>query len=181
MDKVKVVPNVKYTTTVDPSIRRIGGGFKTMTYAKVFLIACGGCATILFAQTPKPVPYPEGFRNWTHVKTGFGPQEGIHNIYANEKAMEGFRTGRFVNGSVFVFDVLDTETKSGVVSVGERRVVDVMHKDGGRFVKTGGWGFEEFNGSSRTGGKLDEITATGCFNCHAGQKQHDYVFSSFRE
>lgn len=163
-------------------------GFRSVTYVKVFVIICGVFvyfAMLASAQSGSAVPYPEGFRNWTHVKTGFsapaGPRQGIHNIYANKQAMEGFRTGNFANGSIIVFDLLGTETKGGVTSVGDRRLVDVMHKDDKNFLKTGGWGFEEFQGDSRTQRTLNEAAAIGCFNCHAGQKQRDYVFSSFRE
>lgn len=158
-----------------------------MKYTKVFLIVCVGCffcATLLFAQTAKPVPYPEGFRSWTHVKTGFsapsGPRQGIHNIYANDKAMEGFRTGRFADGSVIAFDLLGTAAKDGVTSVTERRFVDVMHKDK-RFAKTGGWGFEEFRGDSHTDTTVGETAVASCFNCHSGQKDSGFVFSKFRE
>lgn len=159
-----------------------------MTYAKVLVIICGGflyLAAISFAQTRSVVPYPAGFRNWTHIKTGFsapaGPRQGIHNIYANPQAMKGFRTGNFANGSIIVFDLLGTEVKDGVTSIGARRLVDVMHKDSKNFAKTGGWGFEEFRGESRTERVLDEAGAVSCFTCHAGQKERGYIFSSFRE
>lgn len=158
-----------------------------MTYAKVFLIVfvgCFFCATLLFAQTAKPVPYPAGFRNWTHVKTDFsapsGPRQGIHNIYANDKAMEGFRTGRFTNGSVIAFDLLGTASKDGVTYITERRLVDVMQKDDKRFAETGGWGFDEFRGDSPTG-TIGETAVASCFNCHSGQKDSGFVFSKFRE
>ncbi|HET9397039.1 MAG TPA: hypothetical protein VFO36_13410, partial [Nitrospiraceae bacterium] len=40
--------------------------------------------------SPMPVPYPEGFRDWTHVKSALvwpetvanAPFSGLHNIYA---------------------------------------------------------------------------------------------------
>jgi hypothetical protein len=49
------------------------------------------------------VPYPEGYRDWHHVKSmvieaghplyaSFG---GLHHLYANDKAMQGYRTGKF--------------------------------------------------------------------------------------
>lgn len=96
--------------------------------------------------------------------------------------MDGFRTGRFADGSIIVFDLLTLQTKqSGAMSVGERRLVDVMHKDSKRFAKTGGWGFEEFRGNSRMQRDVGEDAVTKCFNCHAGQRERDYVFSSFRE
>lgn len=62
------------------------------------------------------VPYPEGYREWTHVKSEIvGPESpiykkygGIHHIYANPKAVEGLNKGKFADGAVFVFDQLET-------------------------------------------------------------------------
>ena len=98
--------------------------------------------------TTPSVPYPQGFRNWVHVKTMLiGPQSqffqsagGIHHIYANEKAMEGFSRDRFPDGAVLVFDLLDTKEKDGNVGEGARQRIDVMLKDSQRFAATGGWG-----------------------------------------
>lgn len=133
------------------------------------------------------VPYPSGYRSWVHVKTGivgkdspkFKKYEGIHHIYANPKAMEGFENGVFPDGSVIVFDLLEASEKSGITSEGPRRFIDVMHKDSKKFVKTAGWGFEEFNGNSTTERLLTEENAISCSACHASQKDH--VFSNFRK
>ena len=62
------------------------------------------------------VPYPDGYRRWTHVRTVvIGPQSpffqsggGMHYIYANEKAMKGYRTGQFPDGAILVFDLYET-------------------------------------------------------------------------
>ena len=59
-----------------------------------------------------PIAYPEGFRAWTHVSSGVvGPKspaapkyEGVHHIYANATALEGYRTGRWADGAVIVYD-----------------------------------------------------------------------------
>jgi hypothetical protein len=163
-----------------------------MTRIKLFVIICGGflfLAAISFAQTRNVVPYPEAYRKWVHVKSAIvGPESrfhkkygGMHHIYANTKAMDGFRSGRFPNGSVIVFDLLATQVDAGVTTGGERKFIDVMHKDGKKFSATGGWGFEEFNGDSRTERLLTETTAAACFACHAGQKQNDSVFTRYRE
>ena len=57
------------------------------------------------------VPYPEGYRNWTHVKTMLiqpghalaNPFQGIHHVYANKSAEKGLKSGRYPNGAVLVF------------------------------------------------------------------------------
>lgn len=132
------------------------------------------------------VPYPEGFRYWTHVKSGMvGPKSkmydqlgGFFHVYANEKAMEGYRTGLFPEGSIIAFDrILMRETDGGDLEETDRRLTDVMMKDSKKFSETGGWGYEEFKGSSTT----ERAATTSCFTCHAKTEKTDYVFSRFRK
>lgn len=139
------------------------------------------------AAEPPPVRYPEGFREWTHVKTmqilpghplheAFG---GVHHIYANPKALAGYRSGKFADGAVIVFDLHDAKAESNTVTAGARKVVGVMHKNAKAYAATGGWGFEGFKGDSKTERAVGANAATACFGCHAPQKQRDYVFSAF--
>lgn len=141
-----------------------------------------------FAADPPPVPYPEGYRNWTHVKSmviqqghplfeAFG---GIHHIYANAKALDGYRRGAFPDGAVIVFDLLDAKAGGGAIEEGPRKVVGVMVKDKRRWADTGGWGFEGFKGDSKTERAVGKDAASACFNCHAPQKAQDYTFSRRR-
>lgn len=102
-------------------------------------------------------------------------------IYANEKAMEGYRTGRFPDGSVLVFELLETRESGGVTTEGARRRVGVMVKESKRYSETGGWGFESFQGDSQTERRLTAETRIACFTCHAQQKDRDFVFSEFRK
>jgi Cytochrome P460 len=133
------------------------------------------------------VPYPEGFRNWTHIKTGYVGKDnpsfningGFHHIYANEKAMQDYLSGNFPEGSILVFDVLEGLVQANSnIKEGNRRHVDVMVKDSIKYNDTGGWGYEEFNGDSKTQKNTTPAIQKQCFNCHASQK--DYVFSEFR-
>jgi hypothetical protein len=143
----------------------------------------------LWARTNDAVPYPAGYRQWAHVSSALiGPQSpsfessgGIHHIYANEKAMEGYRTGRFPDGSVLVADFLETRENAGVTTEGPRRRIDVMMKDSKRYAATGGWGFEQFRGDSQTDRMVTAEIAAKCFACHAKQKERDSVFSVFRK
>jgi hypothetical protein len=146
--------------------------------------------TLHLNATPQEViEYPGGYRSWAHVKSALiGPQSasfqrygGLHHIYANEKAMEGYRTGQFQNGSVIVFDLLEVQEKAGVTAEGARRFIDVMVKDDKRFAATGGWGFEEFKGDSQSERVLTSEAKTACYNCHAQKKDHGFVFSLFRQ
>jgi Cytochrome P460 len=143
----------------------------------------------LLAADPPPVPYPEGYRQWTHVKSmtinqghalydAFG---GIHHLYANRQAEQGYQGGRFADGSVIVFDLLEAIASDNTVQEGARKVLGVMHKDSRKFRDTGGWGFEGFKGDSKTERAVGKNAVTACFQCHAAQKSSDYVFSTFRK
>lgn len=136
---------------------------------------------------PTDIFYPVDYRNWTHVKSmilekghplyeSFG---GLHHIYANNKAMEGYRSGVFPDGSVIVFDLLDVNIQNNAIMEGSRKVIGVMYKNSAVFSETGGWIFGAFK--DQKGEKLDIEWKEKCYSCHLSQKVKDYVFSSFRE
>ena len=155
----------------------------------VGLTVLGSLAGMVLAAAPSAVPYPEGYRSWQHVKsmvigTGhplFASFGGIHHLYANSAAMRGYRTGKFSDGSVIVFDLLEATSADGATTEGARKVVGVMHHDAKRYAATGGWGFEGFAGDSKTKRAVGDQAATACFACHTAQAQHSYVFSSYRQ
>ena len=137
------------------------------------------------APAPNDVVYPEGYRLWTHVAssvTNQGPQTGtIHNIYANELALEGYRTGRYDDGSVIVGDLLSPRPEGFMNVSGARIRVAVMHRDSARYAATGGWGFEQFRGDSKTDRMVVADTgAARCFSCHSTKTQTGFVFSTLR-
>lgn len=140
-----------------------------------------------FAANP-PVAYPTGYRNWTHVKSmiiepGHGLYDafgGIHHLYASPKAIKGYASGKFPEGSVIVFDLLEAKSADKTVQEGARKVVGVMVKDK-RFKDTGGWGFEGFKGDSKSDRAVGANAKTACFECHTAQKDKDFVFSSYRK
>lgn len=151
------------------------------------IVAFAGTAAGGTAQNMQ-VSYPEGYRAWQHVKSmviqaghplhaSFG---GIHHLYANAKAMSGYRSGSFPDGSIIVFDLLESVSADNAITEGQRKVVGVMHKDSRRFAATGGWGFEGFAGNSKTERAVGAKAAEACFACHTSQKQSDYVFSRYR-
>src|SRR5919204_4102650 len=81
-------------------------------------------------------PFPADFRKWAHVKSvlvgpqssAFATEGGIHHIYANDKALEGYDSGIFPDGSVIVYDLLETKEVAGNTIEGQTRRVDVMVK-----------------------------------------------------
>ena len=165
----------------------------TRRRARVVLAGAVLLAAVAFASgdNEQGVPYPDGFRAWQHVKSdvvgaahpSFPVRGGIHHFYANRLAVEGYRAGKFPNGAILVDEGLFTSEgegpATGMVLEGERRSVEVMVKDDGTYKETGGWGFERFVGSSRSG-RLATTDKATCFACHSIRKDHDLVFSSIR-
>lgn len=157
----------------------------------IFLVAFGIVFTS-FVSGPKheadeSVPYPHGYREWTHVKTYIvGPKSpafkfigGFNHVYANEKAMTGYQTGYFPNGSVIVSDVIEAKEDSVDIREGVRHHIDVMVKDSTKYDDAGGWRFEQFQGDSPTIRVLTQQSRTTCSNCHA--KRKNFVFSVYRK
>lgn len=134
------------------------------------------------------VPYPDDYRSWTHVKsmvieTGHpleNPFQGIHHVYANDKAVKGLEDGKYADGSVLVFDLLSYDEKDKTLQEGDRKLLGVMHKDADKYAKTGGWGFEGFARSSKTE-RLTNDGGVSCYGCHVPQKEQDYVYSQLRD
>lgn len=157
----------------------------------VSLIACLTAfiaAPALGADAP-PVPYPKGYRQWTHVKSmviqpghalydSFG---GVHHLYANKLAEKGYASGKFADGAVIAFDLLTAVSADNTVQEGPRKVLGVMVKDSRRYKATGGWGFEGFKGDSSSERAVGANAATACYQCHTAQKDKDYVFSVWRK
>ena len=154
--------------------------------AALTLLACTAPA---LATDPPEVPYPDGYRNWHHVKSMviqdghplFAAFGGIHHLYANPKALEGYESGKFPDGSVIVFDLLESPAADHAITEGARKVIGVMHKDSKVYAATGGWGFEGFAGGDKSKRVVGADAATACYACHTAQKDRDYVFSSRRD
>lgn len=145
-------------------------------------------AALHAAQRNDEIPFPKDYRSWAHVKTVLvGPQSaafptegGFHHIYANERALVGYRTGTFPDGAVVVYDLLETKEVAGSTVEGAQRRVDVMVKDTARFANNAGWGFARFFADDRATGRLTTDQQAACLACHARRRDHDYVVSAFR-
>ena len=176
-----------------------------MKIRALFFAITVALSTILFAQTAAPtspapeVLYPDGYRRWMHVTSVVSPAKKnamgapadeakapaphglVHHLYANELALEGYRTGHFPEGAVLIADWFALEeARSGLVQ-GARQSLDVMIRDN-RYEATGGWGFEKFDQDSHTKRKVSTNAVTSCFKCHqhAGVER-EFVFSTLKE
>jgi len=145
-------------------------------------------ATAVLAADALRVDYPAGYRSWHHVKSMviepghplYGAFGGIHHLYANPAAVQGYRTGRFPDGAVIVFDLLEAKRDGNAVVEGARKILGVMQRDSRRFTATGGWGFEGFGGGNPTDRKVGADAKGACFACHESQAGPDFVFSADR-
>lgn len=144
---------------------------------------------LALAKKKRPlVKYPEGYRDWTHIKSmviqeghplyeSFG---GIHHIYANKIALKAMKEGKpYPDGAVLVFDLLEARIENNAIVEGSRKVIGVMQKDSKKFADTGGWGFEAFKGDTME--RVVTDPKSSCFSCHEAQKETDYVFSKYRK
>jgi hypothetical protein len=175
-----------------------------MKFRTPFSTSALALSTLLVAQTVAPtspapdVPYPDGYRRWMHITSVVNPAKKdeagtpsdaaktstphglIHHLYANELALEGYRTGHFPEGAVLIADWFALEeARSGLVQ-GTRQSVDVMIRDV-RYSATGGWGFEKFDQDSHTKRKVSSNAVKSCFECHqhAGAER-EFVFSTLK-
>jgi Cytochrome P460 len=150
----------------------------------------------MHAGDDQAVPYPEGYRHWTHLHSslisatlpGFWKRPcekpctaGIFHFFGNDKAMTGLRTGEYADGAIIAEELLEVlGSASGGGKEGERRTVGVMVKDSKRYESTGGWGFGSFDGATKEN-QLDSAARKACFECHIPRKDHGYVFTEYRE
>lgn len=138
---------------------------------------------------PGPTEIPAGYRHWTHVKSGLIPPGhaayagfgGLHHIYANDRALAGYRDGRYADGAVLVYDLFETrDTADGSIDQGPRRHIDVMVRDTRRYAATGGWGYAEF-AAGDTRDRLNDRQRDACAACHRSREAQGQVFSQWKD
>jgi len=150
-------------------------------------IALASAAPALAAEKAA-VRYPDGFRSWRHVKSMvinkghplFEAVGGIHHIYANPAALQGYKSRKWADGSVLVFDLFEAVEADAAVTEGARKAVVVMERHAKKFAATDGWGYQVFDARTRKG-SLDAKAAADCAACHSQQKAAGYVFSAMRD
>lgn len=146
-----------------------------------------GATSFAAAESP-PVPYPKDYRDWHHVKSmvispGHGLYDsfgGIHHIYANKLALQGYKSGKWPDGAVIAFDLLEAKSADSTIMEGNRKVLGVMRRDARKYAATGGWGYEGFKGDSMTERAVGQNAASACHQCHIAQKDSAFIFSKLR-
>jgi hypothetical protein len=162
---------------------------RTRVLLLVFLAGVAGLGA-LYAQAQKKaaVPFPLGYRKWTHVKTMvifskenklFDRFEGLHNVYVNDLGWPSLQQGKtYPDGSMLAMEVDEIRTFQGAIEPRGRKALYVMKKNSKLYPATGGWGFEVFPGYQGAGSLKD---MKECFDCHSSQKRKDYVNSYYVE
>jgi hypothetical protein len=147
------------------------------------------CATLLAALLLPLIvaaatvpPLPKGYDGWKKSERKLVTDKnslfyGIHYIYADKKALKGYKAGnKFPEGSTIVVDYFNI--KEGSAADGPRNMVVMMRKDK-RKKETGGWLFAGYGADGRPSA-LDPVGT--CFGCHqkdAGQR--DFVISTVKD
>ncbi|MHC4858649.1 MAG: cytochrome P460 family protein [Planctomycetota bacterium] len=163
-------------------------------FAAPLLVASSGCGreertTDGQSEAGGQVAFPEGYQNWTHVKSmvileghqHFEAFGGFHHVYANDRALAALKEGKaFSKGSILVFDLRQALIENNAITEGPRLVAGVMEKDPDRFPDTEGWGFEDFKIKEGTVERAVTNAREQCLSCHASQEKSDYVYSKYR-
>src|SRR5262245_31661368 len=161
-------------------------------YRLWLLAGCLALAGWLSASAEEPTDdtaVPNDYRKWTHLKSSlvgpkskiFDAEGGIHHIYANDKAMEGLKTGKYPEGAALVYDLLEVKEANAITTEGSRRRIDLMVKNREQGKDTGGWVFQRFMCDNWHDDVLKPADRSSCFDCHKKQMQKDSVFSAFRK
>jgi hypothetical protein len=156
-----------------------------MRKAIVLLLACSVLMPKSALRAADAAQFPGSFRRWVHVGTGvilpgtnpkLMSEEGMHHIFANQKAADAYASGDFPDGSIIVYELREAQQKNGVIFEGDRKRVDLMIRDSTLYKDTGGWRFERFWGKDETKNVIPD-SGTTCFQCHSQAKAHGFVFS----
>jgi len=147
------------------------------------------CATLLAAvlfpvmAAAATVPnLPKGYAGWKKSERKLVTDKnslfyGVHYIYADKKALKGYKAGnKFSEGSTIVVDYFTI--KEGSATDGPKNMVVMMRRDK-RQKETGGWLFAGYGADGKPSG-LDPVGT--CFGCHqkdAGQRE--FVISTVKD
>jgi len=144
-------------------------------------------SVIILVAGDNTLSYPKNYKEWKHIKTMIiKPKHpmadvfhGIHHIYANDKAYEGYKVGKFEDGSIIALDFLNYADRNETIYETSRIYVAIMKKDSKMYSKSYGWGYEAFKGDTTERMVVDVNKM--CVKCHESQAQNNYVFSKIRK
>jgi hypothetical protein len=125
---------------------------------------------------------PKGYNNWKKSERKVVTDKnslfyGIHYIYANKKARDGYLAdNKFAEGSQIVVEFFNIKNNPAVD--GPKNMIVMMKKDR-RQGETGGWLFTGFGADGKPSG-IDPVTT--CFSCHLKDAaQKEFVISTKKD
>jgi hypothetical protein len=151
---------------------------------KTFVLAALLCTvlvpmTALSAAAPS---LPKNYTSWKKSERKVVTDKnslfyGIHYIYADAKALQGYKAGnKFSEGSTIVVDYFNI--KEGAATDGPRNMTVLMRKDKRR-KETGGWLFAGYGADGKPSG-MDPVGT--CFGCHQKDAAgRDFVISTIKD
>lgn len=147
-------------------------------------------AAVAVAGDALDVGYPDGYRDWTHVKSMvifsekhplFGPFGGIHHVYANDAAVKAMKAKKpLPSGSAVVFDLLEINESSGAYAEGNRKFVAVMEYND-KYKASSGWGWQVFAGDTKDAQLGTLADQKACATCHEEVSAKQFLFSEWRK
>ena len=104
---------------------------------------------------------------------------GIHYIYADKKAMQGYQAdNHFPEGSTIIIDYFNINKGGDLATDGPKNMIVLMRKDK-RVKESGGWLFAGYGANGKPSG-LDPVKT--CFDCHQkAAAQRNYVISTIKD
>jgi hypothetical protein len=127
---------------------------------------------------------PKGYAAWQKSERKLVTDKsslfyGIHYMYADKKAMQGYQAGnKFAEGSSIVVEHFNIKKDGNTAVDGPKNMVVLMRKDK-RKKETGGWLFMGYGADGKPSG-LDPVGT--CFGCHQKDaSQRDFVISTITD
>ena len=127
-------------------------------------------------------PLPKGYLSWQKSERKVVTDKsslfyGIHYMYADKKAMQGYKAGnKFAEGSRIVVEFFNIKENPAVD--GPKNMIVLMQKDTRR-KSTGGWLFAGYGANGKPSG-IDPVK--NCFSCHLNDaSKKDYVISTIKD
>jgi hypothetical protein len=136
----------------------------------------------VFVATAAVSPLPKGYTGWKKSERKLVTDKnslfyGIHYIYADKKALQGYKAGnKFPEGSTIIVEHFNI--KEGSAADGPKNMIVMMRKDK-RNKETAGWLFAGYGADGKPSG-LDPVGT--CFSCHQKDAaQRDFVISTVKD
>ena len=167
----------------------------------LLLFAAATLAVVMAGTTPESVQsnsdavaidrgkLPPQYRDWRLISVAreTGGLDDIRAVLGNDVAIKAYREeirpfpeGTIIARIAWSYDASEENNrvigkKQSFVAGHPKNGVQFMVKDSKKYASTGGWGYSQFD----DGKPAPAAALTSCYPCHAGFKDHDYVFTRY--